>query len=243
MKTNEALYEQYRSIAFERAAGGVPSAKDLELEFGPNLGRFIPEDRNAAILDVGCGMGHFLAYLEARGYTRCSGTDASLEQVEFCRTHLKSQVHHSGDIIEFLKRNSGWDCVILKDVIEHLPRHLVIPILSSICDALNPGGSLLVETGNLTSVTGVYLRYIDFTHECGFTENSLRQVLKAAGFSTIELRPNQDRFYSWKSRVLTVARWFWERALKMIYRIERGWDAVPTIYSKLLLARAVKSHN
>jgi len=131
--------------------------------------------------------------------------------------------------------------VILKDVIEHLPRAVVIPILSSIYDALNPGGSLLVETGNLTSLTGVYLRYIDFTHECGFTENSLRQVLKASGFTTIELAPNRDRIYSWKSRLLSVARWLWERTLKMIYRIERGWDAVPSIYSKLLLARGVKA--
>jgi hypothetical protein len=32
-------------------------------------------------------------------------------------------------------------------------------------------------------------RHIDFTHEVGFTENSLHQVLTVAGFSNVKIEP------------------------------------------------------
>jgi 2-polyprenyl-3-methyl-5-hydroxy-6-metoxy-1,4-benzoquinol methylase len=240
MKINDVLYEQYRTIAFERAAGTSLDSPELDREFSCNLGKLIPESKTAAILDIGCGMGHFLAYLEKRGYTNCTGIDVSAEQVQCCQEHLKSKVYQAGDIVEFLRNHAGWDCVILKDVIEHLKRDGVIPILSTICESLNTRGTLLIETGNLASFTGPYLRYIDFTHESGFTENSLKQVLRAAGFAGIEVLPSSLPVFSWKSRILAFARRLLEQTLKLIYRVERGWDAIPKVYSKLLLARATK---
>src|SRR6185437_6333570 len=126
------------------------------------------------------------------------------------------------------------------DVIEHLPRHEVVPILSAMFESLRTDGTLIVETGNLASFTGPYLRHIDFTHESGFTENSMRQVLRSVGFQRIELMGPGDVIYSWRSYGLILCRKLWHIVLRSIYRIERGWDSVPNVLTNLLIARAQK---
>ena len=47
---------------------------------------------------------------------------------------------------------------------------------------MKPGGKIFVKTGNMSNPFSLRLRYIDFTHEVGFTEESFVQVLYIAGF-------------------------------------------------------------
>ena len=148
----------------------------------------------------------------------------------------------TSDIVSFLaERPQSWDCIILKDVIEHLPRKQVIPTLSAIYQALTPGGSVVIETGNLASPAGMFVRYIDFTHESGFTENSLRQILRAVGFSAIAMSGNSPVIYSWRSYFRTLVQRLFHLCLRLMYALDRGWNAAPKILSPLLIARAVRT--
>ena len=45
--------------------------------FGPHL----PADRDAKILDLGCGCGYFLHFLRTEGYTNVLGIDSSADQL------------------------------------------------------------------------------------------------------------------------------------------------------------------
>lgn len=38
-------------------------------------------------------------------------------------------------------------------------------------------------------ITGIRSRYVDFTHEIGFTEESLSQVLRLVGFQDVKVYP------------------------------------------------------
>src|SRR5207247_9221749 len=48
-----------------------PEFDDLEMNYSP----WLPADRNAAVLDAGCGRGRVLAFLASRGYARLEGFD------------------------------------------------------------------------------------------------------------------------------------------------------------------------
>lgn len=181
-------------------------------------------------------------YLKGKGYTNLAGVEISPEQVGFCKENVVSEVFLTTDLLSFLQQHRrSWDCIIMKDVIEHIPRQEVIPILGAAFETLTPAGRLLIETGNMASFTGPFLRYIDFTHESGFTEFSLRQVLRAVGFEEIQIGGAAPPHYSWASSlVFGPARAVWKAVLRMIYRVERGPAAVPQVLDKLLVACAVK---
>jgi cyclopropane fatty-acyl-phospholipid synthase-like methyltransferase len=170
------------------------------------------------------------------------GVEISPEQVEYCKQNVTDQVFLTDNLVQFIGQRHGyWNCIAMLDVIEHLPRQDVIPILAAIHSALSDGGVILIQTGNMASLTGPYLRYIDFTHESGFTENSMRQILRAVGFSEIKVSGNKVLVFSWRSRIFALARKLWEFTLRLIYRLERGWDSTPEVFSKLLIAWAKKS--
>ena len=82
------IYAAYLSNIFDE----VHSAGDIEKEyavydryFRRNYRQYLPSGREAAILDVGCGMGHFLHFLKQAGYKNASGVDGSPDIVAFCK--------------------------------------------------------------------------------------------------------------------------------------------------------------
>src|ERR1051325_3256406 len=56
--------------------------------FGAHVAPWLPAGRDAAIAEIGCGWGRYLAALAAAGYTRSEGVDVSEEQVAYARERL-----------------------------------------------------------------------------------------------------------------------------------------------------------
>src|SRR5262249_48963311 len=76
------LYDSYFATYYgaDHACPGQLSPS-VRAYFDQHLGRHLPADRGAAILDVGCGFGGLLMHLRDRGYTNVRGVDVSPEQV------------------------------------------------------------------------------------------------------------------------------------------------------------------
>ena len=105
----------------------------------------LPLDRNAKILDLGCGNGAFVYYLQQRGYNQVTGVDVSVQQIEEGKT-LGIQSILLGDAKEFLSNNmSQFDCIIARDVIEHFTRQEAFDLISMICDSLRSGGKFIMQ--------------------------------------------------------------------------------------------------
>jgi SAM-dependent methyltransferase len=229
------MFNRYLSAGFLAANPATFSAvaEELELNYAP----YLPASRDAAVLDVGCGMGQFLFYLKEKGYTHLLGVDVSDEAAEFCKNNVIQNVARIDDLCAFLEtRPDAFDLVMMKDVIEHLPRAAVLPTLAAIHRALKPRGTVLIETGNMAAWTGTFLFYNDFTHVSGFTETSLRNVLTAVGFQRTQIIGYRERM-NWRGRVLAA---LWRSILRLIYRAERGPQGVPSILTRLLIAVAQK---
>lgn len=231
----DEVYEVYRTAGFGDTSRAA--ADEAYREYLPLL----PVAREARVLDLGCGGGEFLEFLRDAGFTRAEGVDRSEQQVARCHARGLAAVAHVTDTPAFLAaRPTTFDAIVMNDVLEHVPKGEIVSLLRAIRSALAGGGRVVIKVPNCSNVFGLVARYLDFTHEVGFTEHSLRQVLVAAGYPSpiirgigvrLHLRPKRLLYWS-MNRMYTLAH-------RAAYVAAVGTDA-PRILDKLLLASAEK---
>lgn len=241
MKNERVKYfDEYMDSVFSLGVKLTPEEFELgAADYEAMYGRFLPESRDAAILDAGIGAGHFLYYLKKKGYTNFTGIDISPQQVDFCRKNISENVALA-DVFDHLKARRGvFDLISLNDVLEHIPKEEIVPLLSLVRESLKAGGKLILKTPNLGNFFSTYARYKDFTHETGFTERSLRQVLWLAGFREISIfgpeTPGGKTLERGAQKALT---WCIRFVLRKLFWYQ-GYVA-PEIMTPLLAAAAVK---
>ncbi len=165
----------------------------MEKYFAKNYLKYLPKDKKVKIIDLGCGMGHFLYFLKKNGYKNYFGIDISAECINFCnKKNLGSKENlFCGDVINFFqKEKRQFDVVMMNDIIEHIPKDKIVSLLRLIKKSLSNNGRLIIKTINCANpITGSSSRYLDFTHTAGFTEESLSQVLSMAGFEEVRIYP------------------------------------------------------
>lgn len=178
----ERIYAAYRdSLAPELEVAAPIDERAQFAHFDRHYAPLLPERRDAALLDLGCGLGYFLSYLKARGYTSASGVDASPQMAEAARARGLSV--ELGDMKEALKKRAGTlDVVCATDVLEHCDKDELIELLDLANAALKPGGTFLCHTVNADGLIWGRMRYIDLTHELAFTRYSLSQLFTVTGF-------------------------------------------------------------
>ena len=152
----------------------------------------LPKNKNAKILDIGCGLGQYMVKLRELDYTSVLGIDISTEAINICKSKRLNAIQIP-NINEFkVLESEKFDFAILSHVLEHLPKDKVIDTLFHIREyLLSKNGFLVIMVPNAQSLSGAYWTYEDFTHNTMFTAGSLLYVLNAAGFKNIHfLDPN-----------------------------------------------------
>ena len=213
------------------------------------LGPHLPADRNAPILDFGCGRGYALQTVATLGYTNLQGVDADAGQAAFaCKQGLN--VAHTENSLEFVTaRPNTYAAVLLMDVLEHVPREAQPALLRAIVQSLRPGGCLICTVPNAASAIASYWLYNDYTHHTSFTNESLQFVLEESGFSRVtccdvefEVRPRflfwlpTPRAMQWWLRCVTRCR------QRLTLFAELGWRKSRTIaLTPNILAVATKA--
>lgn len=207
-----------------------------------NLSDFLPSDKDIRILDVGCGMGFAMMFLQDMGYTSVEGIEVDYGQVQSCLSK-KLNVTHVEDSIEFLYKMSGsYDLIISLDVIEHIPHERQLDFVRAIHAALKLGGKIICTVPNANSVLASRWRYIDWTHYILFTEYSLDFLLFNAGFENIEVH-GIEYFHPPKLPPLLsrtfLKTWLWKfwfnkdfrklMLLCLIFKVVRSWHRMVMI--------------
>lgn len=173
------IYDQYLDHNF-----GTRESNALKPHwFKHNYLALLPADRATPMLDVGPGLGEWLDCVNAWGYRAAEGIDLSPQVVAHCRQRGHA-VELVADTAEWLGAHGGaYGVITVLDVLEHVPREQTVSLLAALRHALAPGGRLIVQVPNAQNPDGLLYRYGDFTHTAGFTESSLAEVFRAAGFA------------------------------------------------------------
>lgn len=147
----------------------------------------LPQNKNCAILDIGCGFGSLIYMLKKNGYTNLKGIDLSAGQVKVAHEIGLNEVELQ-DLLPYLKNNpEKFDVITGLDIIEHFSKDELVEVLSSVKSALKPGGIAIFRTPNLDAPFATLYSNGDFTHENYLNFSSANQVLLTMGFTEIKV--------------------------------------------------------
>jgi len=148
-----------------------------------NYKKYFRDDKNLKVLDIGIGRGEMLSCYKEWGYIDYLGIDISPSTINYCKT-LDLKCELVNDTQRWLKQNINcFDVITLIDVLEHIKKVDTLDFLKDIKNSLKKNGILIIQVPNLQSPDGQLHRYNDFTHEFGYIEHSLAQVLITVGFN------------------------------------------------------------
>jgi 2-polyprenyl-3-methyl-5-hydroxy-6-metoxy-1,4-benzoquinol methylase len=202
------------------------------------LRNWLPQDRNAKCLDLGCGAGPLMLTLRAAGYRNVYGVDVSPESSALARS--KGLDVLEADVREFLHQGQDrFDLICAFDIVEHFRKDELLNLLDLIWERLVPGGALVFQTPNAVSPWASHYRYHDLTHELILDPDCATSLLTLTGFKEIEVREVAPFVHEVKSAV----RWD-------LWRMIRGgcalWNLAETgglcgnVYSRNMMVKAIK---
>jgi 2-polyprenyl-3-methyl-5-hydroxy-6-metoxy-1,4-benzoquinol methylase len=144
-----------------------------------NYGGFIRYvARESRILDVGCGQGNLLGWLSSHGFEHLAGVDASPADVELANARLGRDVVVYDDATVFLERQPrSFDAIFAKALLEHIPRGELLRFVRALASAVKADGLIVIDVPNMDWLLASHERYMDMTHESGFTRESLTTLL------------------------------------------------------------------
>ncbi len=167
-----------------------------------------PTASGVRALDVGCGTGHHLKDLVARGFD-VAGVDGSSEMLEEARLANPSAELHHADVQALPFPDDSFDLVLCIEVLRYLPNPH--PCIAEIARVLRPGGRCLATAAPLFSVNGYPLinRLVliapvgDFVRLKQFftTPSRLRTQFERAGLSAVEVHGVYTGPINWVERL------------------------------------------
>ena len=203
------------------------------------IARYLPPNREARVVDLGCGDGLLVHFLLEAGYQQVSGVDLSPQQI--ARAHRMGLLQlRQGDIDGFLAAlpPESVDVVLAIDIFEHLTRSELFRVLDAVFRVLSPNGVCVAHVPNAEGLYGLRVRYGDLTHEQAFTERSAGQLFRTVGFRQVASFEDKPVMHGVTS---VVRRLLWEVGTlphRVLLAAETGeWGAR---LSQNIVVRAVK---
>ena len=154
------------------------------------------------ILEIGAGNRKFLP--EFHGTYRTMDTDESTQQ----------------DFYSIETVQGKYDGIVMREVVEHIPRELFFRYLEKIYDSLNSRGALVLSTPNPMSAQF----WSDFTHISPWPIRDMCCILRSYGFENICIYR-----VIWPSRALWLKRLYWSIHSRM-YQIDYAGAYVAIAY-------------
>lgn len=201
------LFEKYTSTVVLAKVDEAALTRTSTRNFERNILPLLPSERQARILDIGCGYGRYLIALSLAGYGNVYGIDVREEQIAYAQERLGLDNCACADALEFLGDQSGaYDAILLLDVLEHLDVMYAIELCRAVYRALKPNGVFIVQVPNGLSPLCPHL-YADVTHQRAFTRDSVEQMLRIGGFDNFRHSATPAPVHGLKS---LIRRTVWE---------------------------------
>jgi 2-polyprenyl-3-methyl-5-hydroxy-6-metoxy-1,4-benzoquinol methylase len=194
--TTPAGVNPYRDAFYRRQAEwhGYAGAEDVRARHERRSAYYewytrgwLPADRSAPVLDIGCGSGQFLYFLRKQGFTDLLGLDLDAVQVEIGQ-ELGLDCRCIPVMDHFAEDTKTFGLIAMLDILEHFTRDELFPLLEAVSERLEPGGRLVVSVPNADSPHASRAIYADITHEIAFTPTSLEEMMFCHGLKVVAMR-------------------------------------------------------
>lgn len=211
--------------------------------FNHHILHHLPHDKEANILDIGCGYGRYLKALITSGYINSFGIDVSQEQINYARDNLFLINVEYTDAISYLEKiKCSYDAILLLDVIEHIDLDDSIKLLKLIHHSLSNEGILIIQVPNAISPLSIH-RYWDITHQRAYTVHSIEQCLRLCGFSTIKHFALPPFIHGVRSFFSTFMWHCFFKPLLSFYMFVANGNSMGGIYTSNMLTIAKKNNS
>ncbi|WP_372365259.1 class I SAM-dependent methyltransferase [Candidatus Uabimicrobium sp. HlEnr_7] len=174
---------------------------------------------NGNFLDVGCGSGHFLVYMQTHGMN-CYGVDSGRFSQEFAAKHNLNIFH--GEVAKAKYPSDFFDVITMNHTLEHV----VNPseTLRELCRILKPKGRLIIGVPQLHSIAyKIFQRHwaeLDIPrHMFVCSTKNLKKLVTQAGFTTTKTRYNSNPV----SFIMSIIYWKNSRSKNKIFFENIDW--------------------
>jgi len=225
------IFERYLSSFY-----GTEQNADVARSYELLLRKYLPDNRDAAILDIGPGRGELVGLLVGKGYRRVEAVDVSQEVVQVVAS-LGVTAHQADDLAVFLDgRADQYDLVTMFNVLEHIRPQETVAVMTALRRCLRRGGLLLLMVNNAANPFDQQYRYIDLSHTTSYTEYSMGQLFSAAEWERYSMLP----FERSPHRLVRVARTLFRAVFYSLLRALARAEGIPPhrVMTPLLLAVA-----
>lgn len=240
MKENQQadfIYRKYATLHTGAGLGDLRRYATQARDFQWRLRKMLPVDKNVPCLDIACGAGEFLHYLQKQGFSNITGLDVSPEQILLAKQVCENVFEARAE--DFLKGKRGFGLITIFSFIEHLDNDAGFELLKCARNSLASGGRIILITPNADSPFASHMRYGDLTHRTIYNFSSVTTLFKACGFGGIVVRECGPVPHG----LVSGTRWLlWQciKALLKSYRIIEGGSARNWIFTTELIVAADK---
>ncbi|KKU47128.1 MAG: Methyltransferase type 12 [Parcubacteria group bacterium GW2011_GWF2_46_8] len=189
MNYKDKIYDRYVSLQTSNILK-IQTFAEFEKQF-PVWDKYFGDIltcKDAAIVDVACGNGDLVHWLNTRGYKNVVGIDISEEQVSVAQGLGLGNVSRA-DFREYLKEKIDYfDAVFALDILEHFPKAEMLEAVDLFFRSLKKGGLLIIKMPNGDSPFFGRYAFGDFTHETIMTDRSFKEVFSFIGFREYQFK-------------------------------------------------------
>lgn len=178
MTTQQKILDQYKELRGDFLDG----EDQIKQDFFNDLVQYryikhIENYKNKKVLEIGCNKGYLLKTLQENGFNNLYGIDLSQSDLDIAQKRTSLNTLKKEDLFIELKENK-FDVIISKDVMEHVIKEKQEEFVKSVYQALNEGGVAIIQVPNMDWLMSNHERYMDFTHEVGYTRESFGDVFR-----------------------------------------------------------------
>jgi 2-polyprenyl-3-methyl-5-hydroxy-6-metoxy-1,4-benzoquinol methylase len=178
-KRRAEIYQSYR----DRSA--TEFKKKHARQYDQEFTRLTGATPSMSVLEIGCGAGLFLRYLEARGYRDIVGVDRDMQLLEALGDLQHSKIHF-GDITALLKdelKQRRFDRIVVLDVAEHLQLDVLVDLMAALKGHINAGGRMLLRVPNVESPWGLKMHFGSFDHVTPLSPGRMNELGVMSGWN------------------------------------------------------------
>lgn len=182
--------EFYKS---HRERSATSFKKKHRVQFDREFTDLTAADPSMSVLEVGCGTGLFLRYLESRGYRDIVGIDTDENLADALAVLERSEIYFD-DVIAVLDnqlKDRKFDRIVVLDVAEHIKLPVLIDLMKLFAAHITDDGQLLLRTPNVESPWGLKMFFGSFDHVTPLGPGRMVELAALTGWSCEGVFPQE----------------------------------------------------